>query len=104
MKKTFYVNGYECTCDSNNVHIIDSYKVKDIDGFIEDLHEAVKDDFKYKRSKWAWSNEWYAHNLCYKLGILRSHTKDVDLNDDEYLFAKIMYILIKPFARIICRF
>lgn len=102
-KKQIIVDGFICYCDSNNIHIVDSYKVKNIEEFIDQLINIVEKDFKYKRAGKAWVAEWYAHNLAYKFGILRNHTKDVDLNDDEYTLAKILYWMAFPFAKIICR-
>lgn len=100
--KCYIVRGYECYCDSNNIHIVDSYKVKDIDGFLDDLIKTVGKDFKYQRGKKAWSAEWYAHNLAYKMGVMRAHSKDVDLNDDETLVKRVIYHIVKPIARVVC--
>ncbi len=102
MDKKYMVNGYECYCNENNVHIVDSYRIKEIDAFIKDLKNTIGEDFNYTRTEKAWSDEWYAHNLVYKFGLFRTHTKDVDLNEDEYKFAIFLYRLMKPFAKIFC--
>lgn len=102
MNKKYVVDGYDCYCNENNIHIVDSYRVKNIDSFLDKLKEAIGNDFKYTRTLNAWSDEWYAHNLVYKFGLFRSHTKDVDLNEDEYKLAIFLYKLVKPVARVLC--
>lgn len=101
-EKVYIVKGYECLCNSNNIHIVDSYKVREIDTFLDELIAVVSKDFNYIRTKKAWSAEWYAHNLAYKMHIMRVHSKDVDLNEDEGLVKRIIYNLVKPIARIFC--
>lgn len=102
MDQKIIIDGYTCYCSDNNIHIVDSYKVKKIDEFLAKLNEKLADNFHYTRTLAAWSDEWYAHNLVYKFGLFRSHTKDVDLNEDEYKFAILLYKLMKPFAKILC--
>lgn len=102
MNKKYVVKGFTCYCDDNNVHIVDSYKVKEIDDFLSELKPLTDADFDYKRSLKDWSTEWYAHNLIYKFGLFRSHTKDVDLNENEYKLAVLIYKLMKPFALLFC--
>ena len=46
------------------------------------------------RSDMSYVKEWYAHNILYKLGLFRSHTRDVDLNDNETLTRRFAYNVI----------
>lgn len=71
MYREIIVDGFKCCCSDINVHIVDSYKVKDIDGFLVRLKEALGKDYIYERDLAAWSDEWYAHNLVYRMGLFR---------------------------------
>ena len=102
MDKKYMINGYECYCNNNNIHIVDSYKVHNIDEFLKELKDTLGNEFGYTRSVNSWSSEWYAHNLLYKFGLFRSHTKDVDINEDEYKIARFIYALMKPVAKVFC--
>ena len=56
----------------------------------------------YKRWMWSLRCEWAVHNVLYKLGLWRSHTKDVDLNYPIKWYVEVLYVifgtLIHPFA------
>ncbi len=41
--------------------------------------------------------EWCTHNLLYNLGVLRSRTKDVDLNSNKTKLEKIAYLVTSLF-------
>ena len=53
-------------------------------------------DYKlgHGRSETSYVKEWFAHNVLYKLGLFRSHTADVDLNDNESCFRRLCYNII----------
>ena len=67
-----------------NLHISDSYKIQD------EYEIRSRVTFYYtsgmlghSRIIESYIHEWVAHNVLYNLGLFRSHTRDVDLNDDE---------------------
>lgn len=66
-----------------NIHIIDSYKIKsrkEKRQILEGLKETEPGCQVLKNRKMcSLINEWTAHNRLYRLGLYRSHTKDVDL-------------------------
>lgn len=41
--------------------------------------------------------EWCVHNLLYNLNVLRSRTKDVDLNSNKTKLEKIAYLIASLF-------
>lgn len=90
-RKTYTVQSHKCICTNQCVTIIDSYNVKNIDEFLSELKITIGKDFHYKRSLSSWSKEWYVHNLLYKKGLFISHTKDVDLDEDESKFRLLCY-------------
>lgn len=80
---------------SNNVHIIDSYryhKRKQINTILDVIFR-----FEYNspvfanRERWSLASEWRAHTRLYKLGLWKSHTKDVDLNWPIKWYEVILY-------------
>ena len=83
---------------NNNCKIIDSYKMTNKEvmlDFINQLREEHK-EFQVRTSS-SYYREWKAHNILYKLGLFKSHTKDVDLNIDEKLSRRICYFIISLF-------
>lgn len=85
----------------DNIQIIDSYKVSKtnfaeiLDKIWSDLpdHKVVK-----TRKKRFVQREWAVHNLCYKLGIYRSRTKDLDINSPLKIQEAITYALFGGIA------
>lgn len=83
---------------NDNCKIIDSYKITDKEvmlDFINKLREGNK-EFQ-ARTSLSYYREWKAHNILYKIGLFRSHTKDVDLNIDEKISRRICYFIISLF-------
>lgn len=83
---------YKVTCTLLNTGITDSYKIntkKDIKEFLSLLKDILKNKYEnyteysiYKRQEKSIINEWATHNVLYKLGLFKVHTKDVDI---EYI-------------------
>lgn len=77
----------EYTLSKNNVHIVNSYKIKkkaEMNDIVKLIRaEATKKGFKYKRSNSSWVTEWRAHNYMYDKKMDRSRTGSVDLNENE---------------------
>ena len=88
-----YVINY--TLSKNNIHIVDSYKIKkkaDMDAIVNLIRtEATKKGFKYKRSNSSWVTEWRAHNYMYDKRIDRARTGSVDLNENESRLKLLSY-------------
>lgn len=87
----------------NNIHIEDSYKVWEEIEMIRVLSEIklmylIGFNIKYffcLMSLDTLLNEWKAHNLLYEMHLFRSHTKDVDLNENNKFIRFCYYILAK---------
>ena len=78
-----------------NLHIPNSYKIQD------EYEIRSRVTFYYtsgmlghSRTIESYIHEWVAHNVLYNLGLFRSHTKDVDLNDDEPKWRLWIYDII----------
>ena len=46
------------------------------------------------RDKKSYIREWVAHNRLYKLGLFKSHTKDVDMEEPIKWYYELIYWLI----------
>lgn len=81
---TIIVDGvlHKYTYTENNVHIEDSCTVskKDMEGALLAIQIAHPGLEVWLRPMKSLKREWATHNLCYMLGLWRSRTKDVDLN------------------------
>lgn len=85
----------EYIISKGNCKIINSYKTTDkkvMLDFINKLREEYK-EFQVRTSL-SYYREWKAHNILYKLGLFRNHTRDTDLNVDEKLSRRICYFII----------
>lgn len=68
----------------NNIHIEDSFSVRGRD-FGKVLGEIAEKEGENTsvfdlRPLFSLKMEWAVHNFLYRIGFMRSHTKDVDLN------------------------
>jgi hypothetical protein len=96
----FIIKEHKVIISLNNIHIEDSYQIKDIFGmlsFLELIQEQTDGSttiFK-KRSYGSLICEWRVHNLLYDLHLFRSHTKDVDLNNIKWYY-NLIYIILSP--------
>ena len=86
-----------------NIHIEDSYKIRDISEMKEILEligsEALRCCIPYKRSISSWLREWKAHNYLYDMNYEKDRTGSVDLNEDESLIRRIGYFFLALFYR-----
>lgn len=83
---------YKYNKKTNNIKIIDSYKVTSkrlmkLNLYCMPLH-------KVNRSVKSCLNEWIAHNRLYKLGLFKDRCKDCNLTMNESIFRKICYWLL----------
>ena len=93
----------EVVVSDNNICIEKGYLVKGrAFGFVLNrIREDNPNEVTEHRSNYSLSCEWAVHNTLYKLGLSRSHTKDVDLNYPcriEWLYI-LLGSFIYPFAR-----
>lgn len=76
----------------NYFTIIDSYKITDSTTMLMILDTFFsKTKYKTKRRTKDLINEWKTHNLLYKYGLFKSHTKDCDFEENEKLGRLIVY-------------
>ena len=81
-----------------NIHIIDSYKIKsrkEKRQILEGLKETEPGCQVLKNRKMcSLINEWTAHNRLYRLGLYKSHTKDVDLNENNSIIEELIWLIM----------
>lgn len=77
------------------IHINDSYKIKRKSKMKEILLTEYKDHPVVKHRKMgSLTREWTAHNRLYRLGLFKSHTKDVDLEYPIKWYYNIIWNII----------
>lgn len=81
-----------------NTKVINSYLLSTTKAIKEEV-EWIKENrkargYKVNRTTNSYVREWKGHNRLYKWNIRRSHTKDVDLNEEQNLFEKIIWLII----------
>lgn len=81
-----------------NTHIEDSYQIKlkkSMENEIEWIKECRKArKYPVTRSTNSYVREWKGHNNLYNLGLFRSHTKDVDLNENNSIIEELIWLII----------
>jgi hypothetical protein len=82
----------------DNTHVKDSWRVKTPFAIQENVRALrvfckVKDATITTRSVRSLVDEWCAHNLLYHLGIARSRTADVDLDEAKWYTEAGYFIL-----------
>lgn len=86
--------------------IYNSYQItstSDMEKFLVGLRYnsgASSECIIFKRSLYSMIDEWKAHNLLYKFGLFRSHTKDVDI-DNESKCRKFFYKILSKIYNLI---
>lgn len=89
----------EYTITKDNLHIEDSYLVESEDDMILFLNKVMSESdtntIVWKLSLSEMVNEWKGHNLLYYYGILRTRTKDVDINKNSWVLRFGYKILAK---------
>ena len=69
---------------TDNIHINNSYKIRGFKIFssLNEIEKACGNQtsvFAF-RSHFSLGMEWTVHNVFYRLGIKRAHTKDIDMD------------------------
>ncbi len=78
-----------------NVRILDSHKIKSVKDMIRILKIfKQKTGYKSKRSLKSWIKEWKSHNRLYNMGLLKEHTVDCDLEENEKLHRLMAYQIL----------
>lgn len=91
--------GFLLKVNSNewDTQIVDSYKVKkrkDMKAILALIKAKIPmTDAINRLNVNSMIREWRAHNLLYALGIARSHTKDVDLNENPW-YIRVAYFML----------
>lgn len=92
------MNSYTIT--DSNLQIVDSYQVskKKFDPFLNSVQAIHGDSNVWKRSRCSLKLEWATHNAAYAMHIMRSRTKDVDLNYPQPFYIQAAYTIVGVFV------
>lgn len=81
----------------NNTHIENSYEVINtqlMEEYIKWIIEERKARKYNIRSLKSYKREWLGHNRLYRLGLFKSHTKSVDLEEPSKWYLEIIWLII----------
>lgn len=79
----------------DNTHVVDSYKIDNINlSVCYIIRERHLRNLKVTRSFESYVREWRGHNRLYNLHLFRSHTKDVDLDENMSMFWEVVWLII----------
>ena len=83
------------TFTKDNTHVEDSYKSTDIGLEVcYIIRERYVRGLPRTRTYESYVREWKGHNRLYKLHLFRSHTKDVDLNENNSVIEELIWLII----------
>ena len=96
------VRGLKMYYTTSDLNIIDSYQIHSIKKMKAILTEALEkaEDYITDRTMDSLINEWIAHNVFYKLHLLRKRSKDCNLESKQKTIMKIIYFIFSIFTRI----
>ena len=78
-----------------NTHVEDSYLVTDISlEVMSIIRERHYRKLPVTRTFESYVREWKGHNNLYSLGLFRSHTKDVDLDENMSMFWELVWLIL----------
>lgn len=82
----------------HNTKVINSYLLTTKKAIKEEV-EWIKENriarcYVVSRTTNSYVREWKGHNRLYKWGIFRSHTKDVDLDENMSLFWEVIWFIL----------
>lgn len=88
----------EIIYSKDNTKVIDSSSVKN-DKSIRNMVEWLVEERKMRkypitRTVDSYVREWKGHNRLYEMGISKSHTKDVDLNENNNILEELLWKII----------
>lgn len=79
----------------NNTHVEDSYKETNINLSVSYIiRERYLRHLPQTRTFESYVREWKGHNRLYNLGLFRSHTKDVDLEEPSKWYLELIWMII----------
>lgn len=88
----------EVNYSQNNTQVKNSYLLSTTKAIREEVEEIV--DYRkmtkrpVTRSINSYVREWRGHNRLYKWGIARSHTRDVDLNENNNIIEELLWLIL----------
>lgn len=82
----------------NNTKVINSYLLSTRKAIKEEV-EWIKENriarnYKVSRTTNSYVREWLGHNRLYRMGLFRSHTKDVDLQEPSSLLNELIWLIL----------
>lgn len=88
---------------AKNIRIVNSCQItKDADKriILQKINDKLKDNgIIFKRTIDSQLYEWKGHNVMYQWHLFRSHSTNVDINEDESWLRRVCYRILSIFER-----
>lgn len=100
MKTKITYQGFSISVSDSCITVRNSFTTTDrtlIRSILEYVAIQAPNKVTQNRSMFSLCNEWIAHSILYKLGIARSHTRDVDLEYPQSVLHSIAWTIIGTF-------
>lgn len=82
----------------DNTHIDDSYEIINNQIMNEYILWMIEErnlrNYLVTRTKESYAREWRGHNKLYEWGLFKSHTKDVDLEENNGIIKEIIWLIL----------
>ena len=92
------INDTLISISKKNIKIYNSYCIRsenDMKNILKYIYQiAAENNITYRRTMQSHIIEWQAHNFLYDYNLFKSHTKDVDLNDNENNIRRCIYFFL----------
>ena len=97
MKQQTTYAGFEITITDNCITVRESYMLVErrmIKHILQHIATLYPNNVTKNRSICSLCNEWIAHSRLYRLGIAKSHTRDVDLEYPQSALHSIAWAIL----------
>ena len=88
----------EIKYEPNNTKVINSFLLTTKKAIREEVEWIIENrlacGYEVSRTANSYIREWRGHNKLYKWNIARSHTRDVDLNENNSIIEEIIWLII----------
>ena len=100
MKVNLTYSGFSIVVSDNCITVRNSYKTASrrlVKQVLQYVATQAPNNVTRNRSMFSLCNEWIAHTHLYRLGIARSHTRDVDIEYPQSALHAIAWTIIGTF-------
>ena len=94
--KEIKIQGFKVLCLDDNIKILDSYKIKDINKMKNIIIKILKKNNLYtsEQNINSFLNKWIAYNFLYRIPLFKKYTKNCIFNNKQNKITNFIYSII----------